>query len=311
MTAGNQWLRKIGLIVGNGNNVLDLSQLEIEFTVKAGDFTAPNTAIIRIFNPQPSTIKSINTEFTQVSLQAGYQNGNYAVIFSGNIAQTKTGKLENVTRFLDIIAYDGDLFHSYGFVNTVIAPNQPKSAQFAAIQKTVENLGYKVDRSAASALAPTGGILPRGKVLFGLGVAHLNNLANTSAATWWIEQGVLKATPLTGYLPGQAIVINSNTGQIGVPEATEQGVRVKTLLNPLIKVGNTVKLNNNEITNTQVKQLGGYPNYGSLTFIATLDPSGLYTAIVVEHNGASRGNPFYSDLICLAIDQTTGQIPAF
>jgi len=310
--ANNQWLRKLGLIVGNGEKVLDLSQLEVEFVVRAGDFNAPNTAVIRIFNPQPSTIQSIQTEYKQVSLQAGYQTGNYGIIFSGDIMQVKTGKLESTTRYIDIMAADGDLFHSYSFISTTIAPNQPRSAEVKAIKQAAEAAGIKADASADTGLASTGGVLPRGKVLFGLGSTIVNDAAARAGATWWIENGALKAAPLTGYLPGQAVIINSTTGQIGVPEATEQGVSVRTLLNPLIKIGNTIKLNNNEITAAQANNFSaGFPNYQSKAYFANLDPAGLYTVMVVEHSGGIRKNPWYTDIVALAIDQSTSKVQAY
>jgi len=311
MTSDGQFLRKIGLIVGKASQVLDLSNLEVEFVVRAGDFDAPNTAYIRIFNPAPDTIKNIQQEYKQVSLQAGYVNGNFSQIFSGDIMQVKTGKLENVTRYLDLLCSDGDLFHSYSFTNIVIAPNQANSAQIAALEKSANASGVTLDNSAKSALDITGGILPRGKVRFGLSKVLTNDLATRANATWWIEQGVLKAVPLTGYLSSEAVVINSLTGQIGVPEATEQGVTVRTLLNPLIKVGGRIKLNNNEITQTQINQQVGFPTIQSIAYIANLDPTGLYTAIVVEHQGKSRGNPFYTDIIALAIDQSSGKVQAY
>ena len=310
--ANNQFLRKLGLIVGNANQALDLSQLEVEFVVRAGDFTAPNTATIRIINPQPSTVKSIQTEYSQVSLQAGYQNGNYGVIFSGNIAQVKSGKLENVTRYIDIMAFEADLFHSYGFINNVIAPNQPMSAAVKGLIQTAQANGVSSDPSVKTALAPAGGILPRGKVQFGTAMANASTLADKAGATWWIENGVLKAAPLTGYLPGEAIVINSTTGQVGVPEVTEQGITVRTLLNPLIKIGNTVKLNNNEITQAQANNFSaGFPSYKSNTLFATEQPTGLYTVVVVEHSGGIRKNPWYSDLVCLAIDQSNNLVQSY
>ena len=52
--AGNQYLRKIGLIVGNASNVLDLSQLEVEFVVRAGDFSIP-TGAARKRKPVPKS----------------------------------------------------------------------------------------------------------------------------------------------------------------------------------------------------------------------------------------------------------------
>jgi hypothetical protein len=312
MASGNQWLRKVGLIVGNSGTILDLSQLEIEFTVKAGDFEAPNTAIIRLFNPQASTIHSIQTEYTQVSLQAGYQQGNYGIIFSGTIMQVKTGKLDNTTRYLDILAADADVFHSFGFINKITAPNQSAAAHIDNIAQSATANGVQVSPDAKKALASVGGVLPRGKVSFGFAAGSFSDAAARAGCTWWIENGVLKAMPLTGYLPGEAVVINSTTGQIGVPEATEQGVNVRTLLNPLIKIGNTIKLNNDEITATQANNFSsGYPTYKSKAFFANLDPQGIYTVMVVEHNGGIRKNPWYTDIIALAIDQSSGKVRAY
>jgi len=311
ISSNAQYGRKTGLIVGSGNSALDLSKLEIEFRTTQADFNAPSTALIRIFNPSPNTINKIQKEFTAVALQAGYVNGPFGVIFNGQILQTKTGKLDNVTRFLDMMCADGSLYHNFGFVNSTVAANASNQDQLNATKQALSNANVTVDPNANTTISQTGGILPRGKVLYGLGSLYNDQLADKTGSSWYIEDGKLNFVPLNGYKPGEAVVINSTTGMIGVPETTEQGIMVRCLLNPKLKLAMKVQLNNNEITTTTVKQLGGYPTYTSIPLYATLNPSGIYRLIVKEHMGQSRGNAFYSNLICLNIDASSNQVQTY
>ncbi len=307
---GNQYLRKASVLIGNSSEVLDLSNLECEFRTVQADFVAPSHAYIRIFNPNPTTINSVQTEGVQVVLQAGYENGNFGQIFAGTVMQTKTGKLDNVTRYLDIMASDGDSWYSYGFINQTLAAGASPKDQLAAIKKALAAHNITVDPNAETAIANAGGVLPRGKTLSGIGTIYLNNLADLAGCTWYIESGVLKIVPLTGYLPGTAVVINSQTGMVGSPEATQQGIEVRCLLNPLLKIGNTVKLNNNEITKTEVKNQG-FPNYSNISLFPTINTDGLYRVVVAEHFGGTRTNAWYSDIVCLSIDQSIKKVQPY
>jgi hypothetical protein len=304
----SQFGRKINLIVGQGSNALDLSNLEINFKTSQGDFNAPSTALITVFNPAPNTVSQIQKEFIYVALQAGYVNGNFGVIFNGQIMQTKTGKIDSVTRYIELHCIDGALYHCYAFVNSSIAANATNQDQMNATKKTLNDNGIQVDPNTNTTITEVGGILPRGKVLYGLGSLYNDDLADKTNSTWFIENGVIKFVPLNSYLPGEAVIINSGTGQIGVPEVTEQGIFVKCLLNPKIKLAMKVQLNNSEITDTTIKQLGGYPDYKSIPLYATLNPNGTYRVIVKEHMGQTRGNIWYTNLICLNIDASSNKV---
>ena len=86
----DQWIRKIGLYVQlSQEEFLDLSAFHIRFEVANADVESPNNASIRIYNLAKSTVKKLieQGEFTQVTLNAGYINGNYGTIFQGNIKQ--------------------------------------------------------------------------------------------------------------------------------------------------------------------------------------------------------------------------------
>jgi hypothetical protein len=93
----------------------------------------------------------------------------------------------------------------------------------------------------------TGGIAPkniRGKTAFGMSRLATADLAKRTNTRWSIQNGVLTLVPITGYLPGQAVQINSATGMIGTPEQTEGGIMIRCYLNPFINIGQLVQINN-------------------------------------------------------------------
>jgi hypothetical protein len=158
----------------------------------------------------------------------------------------------------------------------------------------------------------TGGILPRGKVLFGLARANLRAEVQNVGATWSIQNGQVNVTPLDGYLPGEAIVLTSQTGLIGRAEQTQDGVRARCLINPRIAPGTLVKIDNKSINETFQQadftipgaQLP-YNRYAGLQQFADVSADGLYRVYVAEVKGDTRGAPWWMDLILLAVDPVT------
>lgn len=316
LTPDTLWIRKGTLVVRASNGkVLDLSELQFRFEVKTMDTETPNTAFIRIYNLAPVTAKQIQAVtpvglpsapvYTRVTLQAGYVNGNYGIIFDGAIVQTRRGKENNVDSYLDILAADGDTVLVNAIVNTTLAPGATPSSQYAAVQSAITGYDGSVQPSKNSA-ALTGGVLPRGKVLFGMARDHLRNIGHSTGSRISIQNGVMTIVPVTSYLPGEIIAINSATGMIGIPEATEQGIMVTTLLNPNIIIGQRVQINNKDVNSTIVQHQGLYPNYGSQAFFADVTTDGIYRVMVAEHEGDMRGNPWYSKLTCLSINPAAG-----
>jgi hypothetical protein len=107
--------------------------------------------------------------------------------------------------------------------------------------------------------------------------------------------------PNTGYLPGQAVQINSATGMIGTPESTEDGIKIRCYLNPLIRIGQLVQINQADINrNTLNKQM--FPSYTSQYYPATTTHDGFYRVIVAEHVDDTQDNDWYTELTCLAAD---------
>ena len=317
-TTGQQFGRAANLFLVSDSQTLDLSNLRFKFKTTANDVETPNLAQVRVYNLSEQTKQSAITEYQSVIINAGYQ-GNVGTIFKGTIKQFKVGKESNVDSFLDIYAADTDLPYNFGTISAHLQKGYTGTGQLSAIANA---LGTPLQSQANSILEQNGGIIPspRGKVMFGMVRSYARDLANTYNCRWSLQNGVLTMIPLEGYLPGTAVKLNSATGLIGVPEATDQGIQVQALLNPRFSVGGQVQLNNKDITATILKQQF-FPGLGDISLVATVagqteneqlqtspvnsTTDGFYRILVIEHEGDTRGQAWYSNLTCLNINSGT------
>lgn len=317
-TNQDQFGRKWQLLFSNGEVVIDLSELHLRFEVRQSDVQTPNTCFVRVYNLSDSTLRQVyglaakdlnnaaGPEYSQVTLQAGYENGNYGVVFSGTVKQLRNGKETNVDTFLDILASDIDLPYNFAVLNQTLAPGVTPAQQLEAIARGQNAVG--ADPIALGELANlTGGVLPRGKVLYGMSKDEWWNIGTTTGTTIFVDNGTLQALPLTGYLPSEAVVLTSATGVVGVPELTQNGLEVTCLLNPKIRVGTRIQLDNASITSTAVLNRGaaGAGILNDLAFFANTSADGTYRVAAVDYEGDTRGEPWYSRITALSVDLST------
>lgn len=302
----SQFIRKVTLIVANASDGLDLSEFRIVFETTQSDTQTLNTMKARVYNLSDDTVKNIQKEYTDVTLQAGYEGGSQAVIFQGSIKQTKRGRENPTETFLDIFAADGDTFYIFGAVNKTLSAGwkQDEVVQSIADAAAVDLGTVKF----ASQLNPA----PRGKVMYGMARDQLRKVSNSTQTFWSIQKGQITVIPITSYLDGQAVVLNSASGLIGLPEQTEDGLSVTCLLNPKIEPGTQIQVDQ------EVIQRGSIPNdkiwlvndksaLDKVNFFPPLSDDGFYKVFSAEHRGDTRGNEYYTDIIALAIDKSAPQ----
>jgi len=295
-----QYLRQISLKVGDANSALDLSDMRIRFAVRRGDFKTPNSADIRVYNLSPDTVRRVQKEFERVVLQAGYA-GNYGVIFDGTIKQVRRGRESQTDTYIDITAADGDSAYNFAVMNVTLAAGSTASDHLEQALRSMESRGITMGEGPALAINR----LPRGKVFYGMTRDFLDILGKTQDVSWSFQDGKLTLIPNNAYLPGEAVVINSATGMIGLPEQTQNGINVRTLLNPGIRIGKRLQIDNTSIQ--QYRYGLGVTAAKSNEFVfkqANIADDGFYKSIVVDHYGDTRGNDWYTDTICLAVDST-------
>lgn len=325
-----QWLRACSLVVANDSNAIELAGplnpnvLRIKFTVNYITKQTPGVLKARVYNLAPSTIQTIIGYATgqpptatgiavatagTVTLKAGYQD-NIGTIFFGYIYQLRVGKESNVDSYLDIFAADGDQAHNWAKMETTFAAGYTEQDVWTAAGKSMQPWqvstgnppdGLNTNRS------------PRGKVAFGMTRDILRDHAASNNYTWNILNQQLQGYPKYAVRPGEAVVINRYTGMIGVPEQTDQGISVVTLLNPALRWGTQIQLNDTDVAHYVINNPGSNPNDpayaisadpaykgGQSQVIPPINSDGTYVVVYCRHEGDTRGNPWYSHMVCIS-----------
>jgi hypothetical protein len=298
MTA--QYIRQVSLVVGSETSVIDLSEMQIKFEVLRGDAQTPNTCSARVYNLSAQTANRLKSgEFTAIVLKGGYQD-NFGVIFQGTVKYVYFGHETSISSYVDIVAADGDEAYQYATVNLSLAAGSKPQDHLNVALKSMAEYDVQFDTGIGHKL--TGNNLPRGKVFYGMARDVLRQTAADQGMTWSIQDGSLNMILQTSYRPGDAVVLTSATGLIGFPEQTQNGIHVKCLLNPAIKIGGLIKIDNASVQryNFDLSMTGDKTNF----MIPELSADGLYKVLFVNHAGDTRGNDFYSNITCLSINPT-------
>lgn len=297
----NQYLRKVSLIVSNDKTAVDLSTLKFQFEVKQSDLQTPNNIRVTIYNLSETTAQRIQKEFTRITLQAGYENGPFGLIFDGTVRQVfrgkdtvpsiRQGRISQTDTYLEICAGEGDDPYNFASVNTTLASGY-----------TDEDTAKTLSGAMGTDLGPLpyqfgGNPAPRGKVMFGMARDYMRNLTVPNQSRWSFQGNTLQIIGNTAYLEGEEVVLNAKTGMLGMPEQTNDGIRIECLLNPKIKIGTRVKLNNADIQRTAFA-----PDYTAFNYPPPLSSDGSYRVLVAEHFGDTWGNDWATSLVCLSVD---------
>lgn len=293
-----QYLRKVSVIIGSaGGDALEFSDFRVRFAVRRGDLQTPNTATLRIYNLAPETAQRIRDEFSEVVLQAGYE-GNFGIIFQGSIKRVYRGRESPTDSYVEVVAADGDSAYNYATVAVPLPAGKNYydqiDAALGAMRPFNVNDGY-VPRDT-----PVNN-LPRGKVLYGMARDVMRQACENLGSAWSIQDGKVNVIPLTSYMPGDVPEITAATGMLGLPQQTLNGIEVKMLLNPSIKIGALIHLNNASVQQfrfglTQSAQAG----IDLIDQGIHLDNDGYYYVMVADHVGDTRGNEWQTEVTCLA-----------
>lgn len=299
-----QYIRQASLIVTPQDAPgVDLSALHFKFSIKRGDLQTPNSIDVRVYNVSDQTIVGITgskseAEFSRLILQCGYGD-NVGVLFDGTIKQFRRGRENATDTYLDITAADGDRAYNYAVVNTTLAAGSTPDDHVNAALAAMAPAPFGITKGYVPPLPQNR--LPRGKVMFGMARDSIRQVASAQRMNWSIQNGQLQLVPLDSYIYTEAVVLNSETGMIGMPEQTQNGVRVKALINPQFQSGRAVQIDERSV---QRARYGLSPQdqvmQGFIPEVNVTD--GIYRILYAEHQGDTRGNEWYSDLICLSIN---------
>jgi hypothetical protein len=304
MPQHDQWLRDISLIVGKaGGEGIELAGLKIAFDVLKTDTETPNKAQVKIWNLADDSAQKIKDEFDTVILNAGYK-AKTGMIYKGNIIQVRRLRERVVDKVLEITMGDGDEGYIYAVTNkTLAAGATQKDILDAALEPMKEygiELGYCPDLGDAK--------LPRGKTIFRSSRDIIADICKTTNTTWSIQDGRVDIVPKDKAIPGQAFLISPATGMIDSPKQTNKGVQIRCLLNAEIRVGGTVKVEGDiQEAGQDSGKRGGKHKEKSEEPPAKLASDGVYRVIQCRYRGDTWGNDWYTDILGVAMDDTSGK----
>jgi hypothetical protein len=282
------------------------NDFRMTFKIRHTSDSQPQTAEITVYNLADETAQHIIKAFDTVELMAGYMTGHYGVIFSGTIKQYKIGRESAIDSYLTIFAASGDVEHNRTYVSTTLAAGTDMHTTYPETALTaMKGTNTRLAEGERAKTLPLYSLRP--VVLHTNAIDVLNSHALSTRSTWYFERGMIHNVASTGYRSvGDIPVINPGTGMIGVPEQTEEGISVRCLLNPNLYIKCRVQLDNRTFNRTLVPggdYLSGqqgtslYRNERQ-SYMAPITADGIYTIMILDMSGDTRGLDWYCDLVC-------------
>lgn len=270
---------------------IDVSDLRCTFFVQKV-LSPIQISEITIYNLSPQTETNIIFNATNAVLSAGYVDGPYGQIFTGRIIQKIRGKdPDGVTFFLKLVCMDGDQQLQTNFCNMAMGEGQTEEQQAKLIARNA-NVPFepKVDLNLSQDQQKAF----RGKTIFGRPRDYFRSIALNNGAAFYADKGDINITLLNTSPPNVVPELNYKSGMIGIPHQTDQGMEVRSLINPQFTIDSWIHLNNKNIIKQQITI-----SEDQATFAPLLDLDGLYHIIGMTITGDTRGNDWYMDLITL------------
>lgn len=276
----------------------DLSDMSLRFEIKDWTVQTPRNAFVRIYNLSDATAQQILGSLGKMlRITAGYE-GNSGQIFQGDIKFVRKGKENPTDTYCDIFAADGYKGYTKSHTNTSVKAGSTGKDIYDACLKDMAKFGLSPGYVADAVKQIK---YPRQSVLYGMTRDFLRTLAQSKQCTWHILNGKVNIVPAGGTLPGAStIVLNSQSGLIGLPEQTPFGITARILLNPQVDIHSIVQIDEKSIQRAAYNPATGQgevaqsvPNLSPVNLV-----DGTYHVLSVSHIGETRGNDWYADITC-------------
>lgn len=207
------------------------SDLRIEFEVERTLGKDPNTAKVQLYNPDSVSIGIIQATGSMIQVLAGY--GFFpTLIFTGSIAKRGvTIEKNGPDRVVVIEAGDGELAYTEARFDWHFEAGTP-----------VNTILSQAIVAAGLGLGPGSPTLPPRLIstdmtFFGLAVDAIDRLVTDAGGTWSIQDGNLEILLQDLPTAEEAVFLTPQTGLIGSPVRTDDGINAEALLNGNIKPG--------------------------------------------------------------------------
>lgn len=289
------YIRKWRLLIETWRGaVLEIGDpLRITFRIQKNINQIFQFAEIDIYNLSADTETDIFQNGKTVTLEAGYENGAYGVIFKGPIRQPVRGKEDATTYFLKLGCLDGDDALNLGFVSLSLASNVTPADIIRSVARS-STVPFDIEVNLADKGTQR---TKRGKVIFGQPGDTIRTISKNLNAEFYFDNGSAHVKGLSVAPPDVVPEINAQSGMVGIPKQLDRGISVRCLINPSLTLDNWFKINNQSI-------VGAIPDLGQIQSL--LDRDGVYRIVEMVVAGDSRGNEWYQDIVAYS---QSGSLP--
>lgn len=285
-----QYMRKIELIIGDKSTGLLITELKINFTVEKTISKEPNKATIKIYNLPRQQLKTMEQKYKEVVLNAGY-SGNVGNIFTGQITFWKTYKEDN-DLVTELTCEDGARAFYHGKTNISVSKDTSDTEIIKRASKDFDNAQF----SHVSPVNSTNRI--RGRVISQPTRDLFSQMADKHGADWSFQDGKIVFINNGDTLNNQIVSLNYDSGLLNQPEQTKEGINVKCLLNPALKIAGKLQLKDTAITPYQSENKNKKTRQAKKSDKSTVSTDGIYKINKLTFNGDnySTGSDFTADM---------------
>lgn len=302
-----QWMRNCKLTIqvdANEQQALDLSKFKIVFQVSQATTEQPKAAEIYIYNLSDATMNKLagvdsQKINTQVILECGY-GSELSVVFKGRVFQYRRGRDNPTDTWLCVLAISGDAVQNEAVVNQSVPAGTSKKELGNLLVEETNKYGLITGEVAEISEQQ----YPRGRVLFGSLHDSIQQFGRENNVEFDYSDNVISSINSLGFSVEPVQILSPTTGMVGLPQLTSEGLIVKCLLNPKLKRKGRVQV---DMSNLQTESYDtGYsgqqvdqPFKNPKT---ATNAEGMFIIQAIEHNGDTRGDDWYTHLVCTAIN---------
>ncbi|SER19080.1 hypothetical protein SAMN05216522_113107 [Rosenbergiella nectarea] len=323
------WIRHFEIqIFDKDGKGISLTNLKVTFEIQKQPATIFNGFVgdFKIYNLSPTTQNILlGQEYTRIRVIAGYKGNpdeygdypdeNIGLIFNGDIRFSIAGQDKITDSWVRLQCLDSWEGHMKAAVSTTIAAGWTFNDVFRVAMNSYAPYGI----TAGEVITFPDTVFPLAKTLHASTNEIINDLARQCDAHWWYEDNkvhiVKESKPIDNL-----VVLNADTGLIGRPQQTMgAGVNVRCLINPNIKLGGLIRLDQGSVYRTALttEQIAKSPAHintaeqdgniyvedlpgGVGSQPAAINTDGDYFVGSIDYTGDTRGQNWYMDLLCLA-----------
>lgn len=231
-----RFLRNVRVTVGDDENALRVEDLLIKFRLRREATDTPAEGFISIYNLTPANEQRIRERGVRVRLEAGY-GGRYALLFDGDIRRVERIR-EPVDRGVKIAVGGNVAKHRRAVSNRTYEGATGVRTIFEDAALTMALDVGPLD------LIPADAVLPEGFAFQGPTRALLSALLQPFDLRWYEDNGVIRITKQgfsTDDRP-EGVLVNQRSGMIGSPTVTDDGIRVKSLLDARLRLDTRIRV---------------------------------------------------------------------